>query len=148
MAAKSKLILRVAVLLSVAGLGWMEHDAGHVAADPSEKAAPMTFSLTGPSAGVTKALIAMPSALEQLEVESSAALHSADWLVADWRQADRSHWIGSRWNSLLSDVVDPLFAKSDGWHFYNPDSLDGFRESVRRPSTFSLAGGLKFSRSF
>ena len=56
--------------------------------------------------------------------------------------------VGSSWEEFLVGVVDPLFRKSDGWHFFNPHALDGVREQARRPSSLAFSGGIKFSHSF
>jgi hypothetical protein len=61
---------------------------------------------------------------------------------------DRMAGVGSSWEEFLVGVVDPLFRKSDGWHFFNPDALDGVREQARRPSSLAFSGGIKFSHSF
>ena len=62
---------------------------------------------------------------------------------------DQTQWVGSAWEEFLVEVVDPVFQRrSDGWHFYNPDTLDGVRLIARRSNGVALAGGLKFTLSF
>lgn len=63
-------------------------------------------------------------------------------------ERDRGQRIGSWWEEFLAGFVDPLFRPSDGWHFFDPDTMNGTIEGVRRPAVFAWSGGIKFSRSF
>ncbi len=162
MSAKSKFFGRFTALLGVVGVGLLAHNSGsapgqavRLSAEPLP--APVTTPLAitvnvdrpaEPDVASEPAPVAVGS-MEEAGFDSTPfAIHS-NRLMADWHQYDQARRIASSpWTSLLSEIVDPLFTERDGWHFYNPDTLGGFHESVRRTASFSLAGGLKFSRSF
>ncbi len=142
---------RWVALLGIVGLSWLGLNYASQSAPNSSEPKPVAFSLS-----VTAHQEADPATVSEpapLTVENTgfdstpASLHS-NRLLADWRNCDQSRWITSPWISMLTGVVDPLFTKTDGLHFYNPNVQDSFRDSMRRPASFAISGGLKFSRSF
>ena len=162
MSAKSKFFGRFTALLGVVSVGLLAHNSGWTPGKAVRLSAePVPASVTTPLA--ITATVVRPAETDDADepaqvtagsMESAGfdstpfAIHS-NRLMADWHQYDQARRIvSSPWTSLLSGLVDPLFTETDGWHFYNPDTLGGIHESVRRPASFSLAGGLKFSRSF
>ena len=55
--------------------------------------------------------------------------------------------ISSEWEAFLARHIDPLFRRSTGWQFYNPDRLDRGQESGRSTS-LAFAAGLRYRHSF
>lgn len=176
MSAKCKVLGHCAVLVVAAGMGWLGHDSGSSARSmvkasaypapasmtsvsaepvvPAPIAAASSVSSTVPLAitvnvqeDVEAAEAAQPS-MEEAGFDSQRVYSHSNRLQADWRRYDRARLSASRWGSWLNQNVDPMFTQTDGWHFYNPDTLDGIHDSVRRQPLFTLNGGIKFSRSF
>ena len=138
-------------LFWIAGLSWLGHDYASrpVLNSPGSQPAPFPVAVTSHEAiGVAAPAEPAPLSMEEAGFDSIPSFFHSTRLLADWHQYDQARRITSPWVSLLTEVVDPLFTRADGWHFYNPDAQGGVRESVRRPAAFAIAGGLKFSLSF
>lgn len=123
---------------------------------PTPLQAPSLTLMPPPAAPSATAIEHAPWNMDPVAIRSSdeAAVPSTvtagleDVPVAVWSGFDRQHRIGSAWEEFLVGFVDPLFRRSDGWHFYDPDAFDGARPFGRRRNGVALAGGLKFSLSF
>ncbi len=147
MLAKHRMMRRWVALLGIVGLSWLALDYASQSATNAPETKP-ALSLSVTVHDVAEVSAPSPLTVENTGFDSTPASVRSNRLLADWNNCDQSRWITSPWISLLTGVVDPLFSKSDGLRFYSPNTLDSFRDSVRRPASFAVSGGLKFSRSF
>lgn len=100
------------------------------------------------------ATVSVPAPLPEPELSRLGRIRSRfELMEAEPPVASRSELHGaevrspSELEAFFACHIDPLFHRTGGWQFYNPDRLDRGQESARTTS-LAFAAGLRYRHSF